>query len=85
MFELEDQRHALERVLPHFAHLEKETKRLDETHYRVTLQYDRADETEMVIRILSFGPMIRVLEPRRFVDQLRQRIERQKELAAALH
>lgn len=85
VFELEDQRHALERVLLHFSHLEKETKRLDETHYRVTLQYDRADETEMVIRILSFGPMIRVLEPRRFVDQLRQRIERQKELAAALH
>ena len=85
IFELEDQRHALERVLLHFSHLEKETKRLDETHYRVTLQYDRADETEMVIRILSFGPMIRVLEPRRFVDQLRQRIERQKELAAALH
>lgn len=85
VFELEDKRHALERVLLHFSHLEKETKRLDETHYRVTLQYDRADETEMVIRILSFGPMIRVLEPRRFVDQLRQRIERQKELAAALH
>lgn len=80
VFELEDQRHALERVLLHFSHLEKETKRLDEMHYRVTLQYDRADETEMVIRILSFGPMIRVLEPQRFVDQLRQRIERQKEL-----
>ena len=84
VFELEDQRHALERVLLHFSHLEKETKRLDETHYRVTLRYDPADETEMVIRILSFGPMIRVLEPRRVVDRLRQRIERQKELAAFL-
>lgn len=84
VFELEDQRHALERVLLHFSHLEKETKRLDETHYRVTLRYDQADETEMVIRILSFSPMIRVLEPRRVVDRLRQRIERKKELAAFL-
>ena len=84
VFELEDSRHALERVLLHFSHLEKETKRLDETHYLVTLKYDRADETEMVIRILSFGPMIRVLEPQHFVSLLRERIERQRELAAFL-
>ena len=81
VFELEDQRHALERVLLHFSHLEKETKRLDETHYRVTLKYDKADETEMVIRILSFGPMVRVLEPQRFIDRLWERIERQRQLA----
>lgn len=81
IFELEDKRNALERVLLHFSHLEKETKRLDETHYRVTLKYDRADETEMVIRILSFGPMIRVMEPSHFIDRLRERIERQRQLA----
>ena len=81
VFELEDQRHALERGLLHFSHLEKETKRLDETHYRVTLRYDPADETEMVIRILFFGPMIRVLEPQRFIDRLWERIERQRQLA----
>ena len=84
VFELEDQRHALERVLLHFSHLEKETKRLDETHYCVTLKYDKADETEMVIRILSFGPMVRVLEPRRIIDELQKRIERQRVLAAFL-
>lgn len=79
VFELEDKRHALERVLLHFSHLEKETKRLDETHYRVTLRYDPADETEMVIRILSFGPVIRVLETARFIGLLRERIERQRD------
>ena len=82
VFDLEDKRHALERVLLHFSHLEKETKRLDDAHYRVTLQYDRADETEMLIRVLSFGPMIRVLEPQRFIDLMQQRIERQRALAA---
>ena len=60
-FELEDRRNALDRVLLHFSHLEKETKRLDENRYRVTLKYDRQDETEMVIRILSFGSAIKVV------------------------
>ena len=35
----------------------------------------------MVIRILSFGPMVRVLEPQRFIDRLWERIERQRQLA----
>lgn len=81
-FELEDRRNAMERVLLHFSHLEKETKRLDDRRYRVTLRYDRQDETEMVIRILSFGAVIRVLEPEPFVALLRERIERQKSLTA---
>jgi len=83
-FVLTDTRNALERVLLHFSHLQKETERLDETHYRVTLTYDRRDETEMVVRVLSFGPMIRVTEPEHFVALLRQRIERQMRFATFL-
>lgn len=79
-FELEDRRNALDRVLLHFSHLEKETKRLDERRYRVTLKYDRQDETEMVIRILSFGSAIRVVEPDHFIELLCERIEKQKGL-----
>jgi len=82
-FELTDHRNAMERVQLHFSHLRKETKRLDEKHYQVTLYYDRQDETEMVIRLLSFGPVIRVTEPERIVQQLRERIERQGKLADA--
>ena len=83
-FELTDIRNALERVLLHFSHLQKETERLDDIHYRVTLHYDSRDETEMVVRILSFGPMIRVTEPEHFVALLRQRIDRQMRFAACL-
>ena len=81
-FELEDRRNALDRVLLHFSHLEKETRRLDDRRYLVTLKYDRQDETEMVIRILSFGSAIRVTEPESFITLLRERIEKQKQLAA---
>ena len=81
-FDLEDRRNALERVLLHFSHLEKETMRMDEGMYRVTLKYDRRDEPEMVIRVLSFGSAIRVKEPERFISLIRERIEKQKRLAA---
>ncbi len=80
-FELEDRRNALNRVLLHFSHLEKETKRLDENRYQVTLRYDKKDETEMVIRILSFGAAVRVTEPDSFIALIRDRIDRQKGLA----
>ncbi len=83
-FELEDRRNALERVLLHFSHLEKETVRLEEDRYLVTLKYDRQDETEILIRILSFGPAIKVTEPESFIDLIRERIEKQKRFASFL-
>ena len=73
-FELTDQRNALERVLLHFAHFEKTAERIDESRYAVTVRYNLEDETEMVIRILSFGPMIRVTAPERFIKSIRQRL-----------
>lgn len=77
VFELYDQRNALERVLLHFAHFEKEAEKIED-RYRVTLHYDQDDETEIVIRILSFGPMIRVIEPESFVNRIKERLLKQK-------
>ncbi len=76
-FRLWDERNALERVLLHFSHLEKETVRLEGQVYQVTLRYEREDETELLIRILSFGPMIQVVAPERFIALIRERLERQ--------
>jgi hypothetical protein len=78
VFELCEGRNALERVMLHFAHFEKEAQRLDEKRYRVTVQYQQDDETEMVIRILSFGPFLRVTEPESFVELIKNRLEMQK-------
>lgn len=80
VMELLDSRNALERAMLHFSDLEKETERLDETHYRITLKYRRDDETELLIRILSFGPVLKVLEPEAMVRQIRERLERQEAL-----
>lgn len=80
VFELIDQRKALERVLLHFAHFEKEAEKLDARLYRITIIYDKEDEIEMVIRILSFGPMIKVVAPQHFVELIKQRLLHQKKL-----
>ena len=82
VMELSDERNALERAMLHFSHFEKETERLEENRYRVTLRYSREDETELVIRLLSFGPALKVLSPQNMVDELRQRILRQRQLSS---
>jgi len=74
---LTDERNALERALLHFSDLEKETEQLDEKHYRITLWYKQGDETEILIRILSFGPVLEVQGPDTILRQLRERIDRQ--------
>jgi hypothetical protein len=79
-FALTDERNALERVLLHFSDCKKETRRTDDKHYTVTLWYNRQDQTEMVIRVLSFGQMLRVLEPAGFAAKIKERITRQKKL-----
>lgn len=77
-FELVDERNALERVLLHFAHFKKEAERMDGDKYKITVTYDKDDETEMLIRILSFGPMVRVVGPDYFVNLIKDRLIKQK-------
>ena len=77
-FELIDERNALERILMHFAHFEKQAEKIGDNRYRVKVVYDKDDEIEMLIRILSFGPMIKVVGPERFVNLIKERLLKQK-------
>jgi len=76
--ELVNRRNALDRVMMHFAHFEKEAERIDKYRYRIRIFYDKDDETELVIRVLSFGPFIRVTGPDDLVVLIRKRLEMQK-------
>lgn len=78
--ELIDERNALERVMLHFSHLEKEARQIDGNRYQLKLQYRKDDETEILIRVLSFGPIVKVVAPQRFVKQMRRRIQKQKQI-----
>ena len=77
---IRDERNALERVMLHFAHFEKQTEKLARGLYLVRIKYDRDDEPEMVIRILSFGPLVEVIEPDSFRALIIDRLKRQRSL-----
>ena len=75
---VKDERNALERVMLHFAHFEKQAEQIGRDDYLVRLKYDQNDEPEMVIRVLSFGPLVEVTEPQHFIELIKDRLRRQK-------
>ena len=80
--ELDDERKCLERFMLHFSHLEKEAEKLDESHYRIRLKYDIDDETEILIRIIAFGPKVKVISPENFIELIKERLNKQLEFGA---
>ena len=79
VMELKDERNALERAMLHFSHLNKQTERIGEDLYKITLFYEREDETELLIRVLSFGPVLKAVYPDDFVRKLAERLENQSQ------
>jgi len=75
---IRDERNALERAMLHFAHFEKRAERIGRDRYLATVTYDSSDETELVIRVLSFGPLVEVKEPESFRKLIKDRLKRQK-------
>lgn len=81
VFELKDDKNTLERFLMNFSHYEKETEYLkDRKLYRISVSYDETDEKDFVIRVLSFGPYVKVVEPEYFVGLIRDRLQKQEKL-----
>jgi predicted DNA-binding transcriptional regulator YafY len=68
----------------HFANYEKTTAQTEAKRYKMELTYYRDDETEVLIRILSFGPLVKVISPESFIDQIKERLKRQKNLITAV-
>lgn len=75
--QITDERNALERVMLHFAHFEKQAERIGDNKYLLHLKYYATDETEIVIRVLSFGPCVKVISPENFVGLIKERLEEQ--------
>ncbi len=77
------ERNGVERFMLEFASYEKHTVRdLETGRYTVELWYDAQDETELLIQLLSFGPVIEILAPKHLREQAASRIKRQAELLA---
>lgn len=78
--ELTDERNALERAMLHFSHFERETSHLGGKSYRLRVFYSENDETELLIRVLSFGSMMRVYAPESLVGEICRRLRMQYEM-----
>ncbi len=73
-----DERNALERFMLHFAHFEKQAEKTGKNTYLVKIKYVHDDEPEMVIRILSFGPLVEVVETEAFKNLIIEKLKKQK-------
>lgn len=82
LIEIRDHRNSMERVSLHFTHLRKEVERIEPGVYRMKLWYDDKDEPEMVVRVLQFGPTVRVIGPASFRAEVKKRVDWQVRLLA---
>lgn len=81
LLEISSERNALERTMLHFAAYEKHTEKSEETgKYLCSIYYNKTMETELLIQVLSFGPVVRVLGPEAFLNQVRERVSKQARL-----
>lgn len=72
-----EERNTLERCLLHFAHFEKRAEKVDD-YYLLHIKFNRDDESEIVIRVLSFGPTVEVLGSENFKQLIINKLKSQK-------
>lgn len=80
-FEVTDTRNTMERAMMKFAHYKKQAERIGDNRYRVELEYDKDDETDVLIQIMSFGSAVKVISPATIQEELASRIKKQLSLS----
>lgn len=86
---IKTERNALERAMLQFANYRKNTslyveKRDDDFDgtkneiYKCEIYYGQGNETELLINILSFGPMVKVIGSKRFLRLVKERLNKQR-------
>lgn len=79
--EVSGERNAVERFMMEFASYEKRSELdLDTGKCRASIYYDLQDETELLIMLLGFGPVLKITGPEDFLEKVRERVERQYEM-----
>lgn len=79
--EITNERKAIERVLIEFSSYRKTSEYDEKTSVCLTrIYYNTGDETELLIRLLGFGPVLKVVSPPHFVNLMRERVKAQTAL-----
>ena len=80
VFDVRDERKALERAMMKFSHYKKEIEKTGDDSYRIVLEYDREEETDVLIQLMSFGSYINVISPPKIKKEISRRLKRQMEI-----
>ncbi|WP_346355279.1 WYL domain-containing protein [Azotosporobacter soli] len=79
--EISNERNGFERIFTQLSSFERTSEFDEETQTcRMKIYYYEVDEMELLITLLSFGPVIRVLGPERFKTPFVERIAKQRQL-----
>lgn len=79
--EVSDERNGIERFMVEFASFEKRVEfDTDTGKCAVSVWYDKADETELLIRLLGFGPVVKIIGPENFRRQAAGRVKEQYDM-----
>lgn len=79
--EVSGERNAVERFMMEFASFEKRSELdLATGKCHASVYYDVQDETELLIMLLGFGPVLKITGPEDFLEKVRERVEKQYEL-----
>lgn len=79
--ELSDERNAMERFMVEFSNYRREAIYDKERDIlKVTMWYDGLDGTEILVKLLGFGPVLKVVGPDSFVELIKGRLLKQREL-----
>lgn len=83
--EVYDKRNAIERFMVEFSSYKKYSEFDSATNTcKTKIFYRKTEELEILIKLLSFGPVLRVLTPGRFLRLFLYRVQKQKELLESI-
>lgn len=80
ILEVTDKKMAMERCFMSFSGMERSSRCLEEDRYEIKLFYYVFEEEEIIRKILTLGPYVKVLSPQRIIDEVIKRIRRAIEL-----
>lgn len=80
LLEVTDKKSAMERCFMSFSELERSPRCLEKDKYEIKLYYYTFEEEDIIRKILALGPYVKVLSPRRIVDEVIRRIKKSIEL-----
>lgn len=79
--EIYNDRNAIERFMVEFSTYRKNSEFDDNTQTCTTkIYYRKTDEIEVLIKLLSFGPTLKIIGPERFLKLFKYRIKKQYEM-----